>query len=93
MVLVGVAITTVSPILSIVASVRIAENNTQHLLDLQHQQAAKEAETQRRATCFWLGILLDGYEETPPTTQSTRNAQKFYLDYYNDTAHCVPRRK
>lgn len=91
-VIVGVFLTVASPILSIMASVSIAERNSEQIVaQQQEQQAAVRAET-RQVTCAWFAASLDAFDETPPTGPAGKNLRDKYLDFYT-YAGCEPARK
>jgi len=89
-----------SPILSVLASVKIAENNA----DRQQKRAAAEQieaaaqaqaaanvarEEARKVTCQLFAAILDGYREEPPSTESGINIQKTWLRLYK-LSNCQP---
>ncbi len=74
-------------VISIVASVKIADANTQDQID----RARAAAVQQRNVTCALLGRILAAYEETPPTTATGRNVVEAWLDEYR-TIGCLPRK-
>lgn len=99
---IGLAVMIVSPILSIFASVQIAQNNAEKArhaaveADLRAQRAAQlaAAETREEArlkTCDLFSALLDVYIETPPPTEAGRNVQRTYLEFYK-LNRCQPPR-
>lgn len=95
---VAVAVATVilSPLLSIVASVQIAENSydkaraRQEELDAAAQQ--RQRDLSRKTACDFFGAYLATFDETPPTTPAGRNLQSKFEDLYL-TAECTPVRK
>lgn len=78
--IVGLAVMVVSPILAVVASVKIAERN-----------AVQLAEQYRLSTCNEYGRLLDIYKETPPATETGRNVRELYVVEYRRRG-CLPAR-
>lgn len=88
---VGLACLVVSPILSIVASVKIAQGNQVRAQAAATLAQAKAREEQRLRTCDLFSGLLDTYIETPPTTLAGRNVQRTYVEFYNKN-HCQPPR-
>lgn len=92
--LIGIAVATVvlSPVLSIVASVQIAERNSERIVaDQKRTEAAATAEA-RRVACAFFTLNLDVYDETPPTTPTGRNLRQTYLEFYQ-LSGCQPPRK
>jgi hypothetical protein len=90
---VGLAVMIVSPLLSIFASVQIANHNR---VQAEHAAAAAAVDAKEEArirTCALFAGLLDSYIEEPPSTKSGKAIRQTYLDFYNDpTLHCVPPR-
>ncbi len=85
---VGAAVMFISPLLSIWASVTIAERNAR---ETQQAQAAA-SEKARIRTCGTFTALLDVYIETPPSTAAGRGVQEAYLEQYRALG-CEPPRK
>ena len=78
--LVGIATCVLTPVLSIWASVKIAQNNARELA----------AEYQIRS-CSLYSAILDEYDENPPTTETGRGLREAYLLQYRQR-HCTPER-
>lgn len=74
-----------SSLLSIVVSVRVAEQNTRDQID-RARQAAYE---QRKITCNTFAALIAVYVETPPISRTGRNVQRAYEDQYR-ALNCPP---
>lgn len=103
-VLVGVLVAFASPVGGMIASVKIANNNTARQLASQ-QKAQAEAEVARlkaeaaakaearRITCAFFGSSLDVYIEAPPSTPAGKAQQANYLELYSITGCQPPRRK
>lgn len=89
---VGVATVLLSPLLSILASVRIAESNAERIVAEQKRTEAAATAEARRVACAFFTINLDVYDETPPTTATGRNLRQTYLDFYR-LSGCQPPRK
>lgn len=90
---VGLAVMVVSPLLSIVASVQIAERGFQRSVAAQRVQDDLARQEQIQRACVLVGSLLAVYQETPPSTPAGRSVQLAYLDYYNQVLHCTPTRR
>lgn len=90
---VGMAVMIVSPLLSIFASVQIAEGNQKQVTA--KQQAAQEAgrAEARAKACQLFTALLDQYLETPPPTPTGVGVQSIYLDFYRLNGCQPPRVK
>lgn len=90
---VGLAAMLVSPLLSIFASVEIANHNRVQA-EKAAAAAAKEAKEDARVrTCALFDGLLDSYIEEPPSTKSGKAIRQTYIDFYNDPQlHCQPPR-
>lgn len=99
---IGLAVMIVSPILSIFASVDIAQQHAEEArrasvaADERAQRTAQlaAAETREEArlkTCDLFSALLDVYVETPPLTEAGRNVQRTYLEFYT-LNRCQPPR-
>ena len=90
--IVGMATMILSPLLSIFASVTIAERNAEHTRQQQAQaQAAAQVEA-RKVVCAWIATNLDVFDETPPTSQAGKNLRTRYLELYQ-ISQCQPPRK
>lgn len=90
--LVGVLVTVASPLLSILASVQIAERNAARSIAEQRRTEAAARTEARRLTCAFFALNLDVYDETPPATAVGRNLRQTYLDFYR-LSECQPARK
>lgn len=90
--LIGVLITVASPLLSILASVQIAERNAERIIAEQRRTEAAARAESRRLTCTFFALNLDVYDETPPSTPVGRNLRQTYLDFYR-LSECQPPRK
>jgi hypothetical protein len=91
--LVGLMVMVGSPILSIFASVEIANSNRERAERAAAAAAAKAAEDARLKTCLLFGALLDSFIDEPPTTKSGEAFRRTYLEFYNDKSlHCQPPR-
>jgi hypothetical protein len=89
---VGMAVMILSPLLSIFASVQIAERNAERSFkEQQRAQAAAQAQS-RAVACSFFGASLDVYDETPPISATGRNLREKYVDLYTLTG-CQPPRK
>jgi len=91
-VIVGVFLTVASPILSVMASVNIAERNSEQIILQREKQREAARQEARSITCAFLTASLDAYEETPPVTPTGRNLRQKYVDLYEYTG-CQPPRK
>lgn len=90
---VGMAVMIVSPLLSIFASVQIAEGNQRRVIaEQQKAQEAGRAEARVKA-CELFTALLDQYIETPPPTPIGVGVQSIYLDFYRLNGCQPPRTK
>jgi hypothetical protein len=90
--LVGVAVMVVSPLLSILASVQIAERNAERVIaEQQKTEVAARAEA-RRVACVFFALNLDVYDQTPPSMPTGRNLRQTYLEFYR-LSGCQPPRK
>jgi hypothetical protein len=92
-VLVGVAVMFFSPILSIFASVKIAERNYQRVLAEQEAARSESREEARKLACAFFAGSLDVYIETPPNSAAGKNLQSRYLEFYKITGCKPPREK
>lgn len=86
---VGLAVMVVSPILSIVASTRIAENNAAQVIQRQRQSDEMARTESKRLVCTYLASNLDVALETPPPTRAGKAFYAANLDFYNRTG-CKP---
>jgi hypothetical protein len=89
---VGVATVLLSPLLSILASVQIAENNAERIVAEQKRTEAAATAEARRVACVFFALNLDAFDETPPTSATGRNLRQTYLDFYR-LSGCQPPRK
>jgi hypothetical protein len=80
-VMVGLLVMLISPVLSMVAAVQIAERNS-----------IRMATEQRGRSCSLYAALLDAYDEAPPATATGKNVRKAYLQQYQSRG-CSPARK
>lgn len=88
---VGLAVMLVSPLLSIFASVSIANTNrvqAEHAAALAAEQTRAEG---RKKACELFGSQMDVYLEEPPTTDTGRKAQQNWIDLYQIN-NCQPAR-
>lgn len=91
-ILVGAACVFLSPVASVFASVRIANNNSEQLVHrYERDQAASRAQA-IETTCRTFSALLDVYVETPPVSVAGRGVQQAYLDQYK-LLGCKPDRR
>ena len=90
--LVGVLITVASPLLSILASVQIAERNAERTIAEQKRTEAAARTESRRLACSFFALNLDVYDQTPPSTPVGRNLRQTYLEFYQ-LSECHPPRK
>jgi uncharacterized small protein (DUF1192 family) len=87
-----------SPVLSIVASVQIAERNAERIV-IEREKAESAAQTAarseaRRLTCEFFATSLDVYDEAPPTTEAGKKLRQKYLELYSlPQNQCHPPRK
>lgn len=91
-IVVGVLCMVVSPLLSILASVQIAESNAERIVAEQRRTEAAARVESRRLTCAFFALNLDVYDETPPSTPVGRNLRQTYLEFYR-LSECQPPRK
>jgi hypothetical protein len=91
--MVGIAVVFLSPIASIWASVRIAQNNTRRIIAEQQRTQLAAKEEARRVACSFFSASLDAYLETPPTTATGRNLRETYLEFYRLSGCQPPRDK
>lgn len=90
--IVGVAVMFLSPLLSFLMSVRVAEANAAHTREQQAEAQAASQATNRVVVCAWFAAWLDVYDETPPTTETGRTVRAKTLELYALTG-CQPPRK
>lgn len=88
---IGIAVAFFSPLASIFAAVKIAENNAAEQAKRQEQAQALARETGRVLACNLFSSILDTYDETPPTTPAGKNQQKTWLVLYRQS-RCQPPR-
>lgn len=79
-VIVGVATCVLTPILSIYASVNIAERS-----------AVEQANELRSRSCTLYAKILDAYAAEPPTTDTGQSVRDAYLVQYQERG-CTPAR-
>jgi hypothetical protein len=89
---VGMATMVLSPLLSIFASVTIAENNAEHTRQQQEQAQAQAQVESRKVVCGWIAAYLDTFDETPPTSAAGRNLRARFVELYQ-ISQCQPPRK
>lgn len=87
---VGVAVMVVSPLLSIFASVQIAENRAEQTRAEQQRADALVKAAGTRLACEQFGRLLDAYD--PVTSAVGRDVRQVYVFLYN-LIQCHPPRK
>lgn len=92
-VVVLIVMSTLGPVLSVTASVKIARGNSEEQLRKQTEARTQQSESARAQACDLFAKLLDVYDETPPQTATGVNAAQAYRDYYNDVLLCVPPRR
>lgn len=90
---VGLAVMVVSPVLSIFASVQIANHNRDKAEQAAATASAEAKEEGRLRICGLFGALLDTYVEAPPTTQTGKRVQATYLEFYTLNQCQPPRTK
>lgn len=78
-------------VLTVLASVRLAENNTRDAIARAEQSKAQARMEQWQSTCQVVSYILTAYQETPPPTEAGRNVAQAWLDEYRILG-CVPRR-
>lgn len=88
---VGLVVMMVSPILSVIAAVKISANQADHTREEQAQASAATQAESRRVVCGWLSAYLDTFDETPPTSPSGKNLQVKFIDLYR-LSQCQPSR-
>jgi hypothetical protein len=91
-IIVGIIVVIGSPVASIFASVRIAENNAERIIAEQKRTELVAAAEARRVACAFFALNLDVYDETPPSTPTGRNLRQTYLEFYRISG-CQPPRK
>lgn len=89
---VGVVVVFASPLISIYASVRIAENNAARVAAEQRRTEAEATAEAHRIVCQFFALNLDVYDETPPASPLGRNLRQTYVDLYRISG-CQPPRK
>lgn len=89
---VGLMVMVVSPLLSILVSVQIANHNREQADRAASLAAAQAREDGRQRTCALFAGLLDAYIQEPPQTDAGKLIRQTYLRFYNEDAHCTPRR-
>jgi predicted GTPase len=90
---VGLAVMVVSPVLSILVSVQMANHNREQAEHAASVAAAQAREDARLKTCDLFTALLDAYVEEPPQTDTGRKVQQTYIEFYNSPeVHCQPPR-
>lgn len=80
------------PVLSITASVKIAERNTAEIVAQQEQAKAEAREQSRLLVCAFFSAQLDVWDETPPTTAAGKNLRQTNLEFYT-ASKCQPPRR
>jgi len=90
--IVGLATAILSPLLSIFASVTIAERNAEVQRQRQEQAQAQAQIESRKVVCNWIGTNLDVFDETPPAGAAGKNLRTRYLELYQ-ISQCQPPRK
>jgi hypothetical protein len=90
--LIGVLITVASPLLSMLASVQIAERNAERIVAEQRRTEAAARAEARRVACVFFALNLDVYDQTPPSTPTGRNLRQTYLEFYR-LSECQPARR
>lgn len=90
-ILVGLAVTVLSPIFSVIAAVKIQESNAAEADRKAAVALAAQREESRKAYCSFFSRILDGYEETPPSTPAGQNVVNAWRDLYRLT-NCQPPR-
>lgn len=83
---------TVSPVLSITASVKIAERNRIQAEARQAQAEARAREQARTLVCAFFTAQLDAYDETPPLSPAGKNLRATNLEFYTASGCQPPRR-
>jgi hypothetical protein len=91
-VIVGVAVMFLSPLLSFLMSVRVAEANAAETRAQQAKSEAATAAAGRAVVCAWFAAWLDVYDETPPVSDTGRAVRAKTLELYQITG-CQPPRK
>lgn len=88
---VGIVVMLVSPVLSILASVTIANGQRTRAEAAAAKAKTESTEEARVRTCNLFSALLDAYVEQPPTTDTGRKIQQTYLSFYR-LNNCQPPR-
>lgn len=91
-IIVAIVVVIGSPVLSILASVQIAERNAERIVAEQKRTEAVAAAEARRVACVFFALNLDVYDQTPPSTPTGRNLRQTYLEFYR-LSGCQPPRK
>jgi hypothetical protein len=78
-------------IVSIVASVKIADANAQEQLRRVAEAKQQATAEQRAAACQLVGGILDAYDETPPPTKAGKNVATAWREEYL-LIGCPPRK-
>lgn len=87
----GVLMTVGSPMLSIFASVNIADRNADRQLKAVAAAKVEATAETKRITCSFFGSSMDVYKETPPSTAAGRAQLANYVELYRFTG-CQPPR-
>ena len=69
-------------LMSIGASVRIADRNTERQLRIATEAKREAAAEQLKITCNTIEALIQAYAEIPPSTPAGKNVQQAYIDQY-----------
>lgn len=80
--LVLVATGVLSPILSVVASVQIAEGSTERQVTARDRQSEQLREEQRLRSCSVYGALVAALEESPPTAPAGKALLETYREQF-----------
>lgn len=87
----GIMIVVLSPLLAILASVKIADGQRKAAQRAQAAAELRQQEQSRIVVCGLFSAILDTYIETPPNTAAGRNVQQTWLDLYK-LSNCQPPR-
>ncbi len=90
--IVGIASMVLSPMLSIFASVTIAEHNAALTQERQTKAQVQAQVESRKVVCSWIATNLDVFDETPPASAAGRSLRDRYLELYRISG-CLPERK
>lgn len=90
-IVVGFAMTFVSPPLSIYMSVQIANSNRERADRAAAAAAALATETARIKACELFAAQLDDFKAEPPPSATGKRVQDTWLEFYT-TSHCQPPR-